>query len=307
MNYKCKSCGQYDVIHPDDICEMCTLMQDPYASTSQNSSDLPLTNSNENELNNETGYFPGSRRRKIFLHGAGAADSDISGNDIVLKSDDTDSVQVYSSGQIPTPAASHSLHNSNHKNSTVSNQNTVSATYATKGITKNICANNQQQYFLQKWFRALFTGIPFTINDDITVFQVFPDFSGTARTASGNACDQVIVYGTIKPGMISDNNDVEVYGRRDSSNNIIAKSIVNKASGAMITPQGVLSVTGVWGITVCILAILGALLSRLGGQGIITVIIVLLCLANIKLIFKIIGAIFSFIIFLVFRDKNKRK
>ena len=74
-----------------------------------------------------------------------------------------------------------------------------------------------------------FKGVPFTLDDDVTMFQVFPDFTGTSLNVLGNACDQVIVYGRLNNGAVSENNDVEVYGRRDSNNNVIAKTIKNTA------------------------------------------------------------------------------
>lgn len=77
----------------------------------------------------------------------------------------------------------------------------------------------------------MFKGIPYALDNDITMFQVFPDYTGTSLNAMGNACDQVIVYGKLNAGAVSENNDVEVYGHRDADNNIVAKKIVNKASG----------------------------------------------------------------------------
>jgi hypothetical protein len=81
--------------------------------------------------------------------------------------------------------------------------------------------------FLFKLAKSLFSGIPYTLDNDLTTFQVFPDYSGKTVTASGNACDQVIVYGKVAAGVISENNSVEVYGKRDSNNNIISDKIKN--------------------------------------------------------------------------------
>lgn len=166
---------------------------------------------------------------------------------------------------------------------------------------------------LGKWFRALFSGIPFTLDDEVTMFQVFPDFSGTALNALGNACDQVIVYGKLNSGAISENNDVEVYGRRDSNNNIIAKTIKNKASGTTISPARSIGQAVAWLLTAIVVAILAVLISVLGVQGIICTAIIILCLTNLPLTLKIfgfifgviLGGMFSFIKGLFSRPRNK--
>lgn len=57
--------------------------------------------------------------------------------------------------------------------------------------------------FWGKWFRSMFTGIPFTLDNDVVMFQVFPDCTGTSLNAVGNACDQGIVYGKVNNGSIN--------------------------------------------------------------------------------------------------------
>lgn len=94
---------------------------------------------------------------------------------------------------------------------------------------------------------------------------MFPDFTGSALNAQGNACDQVILYGKINKGVISENNDVEVYGYRDSSNNIIVSYVRNKASGTMITPTGATSATTV---RVLVMMILGIIIGIFTGAGV---------------------------------------
>ena len=134
-------------------------------------------------------------------------------------------------------------------------------------------------------------GIPFTLDDDITMFQVYPDFSGSALNSLGNACDQVIVYGRLNKGTISENNDVEVYGRRDSSGNIIARTIKNKASGTTITAQRALGPGGVWTITLLALALVAAVVYAIGIEGIIWAIVIVICLTNLPTVFKILSVI----------------
>lgn len=137
------------------------------------------------------------------------------------------------------------------------------------------------------------------MDDDVTMFQVFPDFLGTSLNALGNACDQVIVYGKLNNDAVSENNDVEVYGRRDSNNNIIAKTIKNKASGTTITPARTIGQGVVWFITAIVVALLAMMISGLGVEGIIWTVIIILCLTNLpkalKIFGVIIGALFSLI------------
>ena len=127
------------------------------------------------------------------------------------------------------------------------------------------------------------------------MFQVFPDYSGTALNAMGYACDQVIVYGKLNAGAVSENNSIEVYGHRDSNNNVVAKTIKNTASGTTITPDGVISPILVWIITLMMAALVVGVCMSLGVEGIVWVIVLIICFMNLPLILKIIGVIFGFI------------
>lgn len=150
---------------------------------------------------------------------------------------------------------------------------------------------------IEKWFRTLFTRIPFTIDDDVTMFQVFPDYSGTSLNALGNACDQVIVYGRLNNGTISENNDVEIFGQRDANNNVIAKTVTNRASGITIEPMRTLNTGTVWLITSFVAIAVIAAVMGLGIEGIICTVVIVLCLTNLSKVLKIfgviLGAIFS--------------
>ena len=302
MSHKCRVCGVNEVDNQGDICELCAIGQDPYAqNTTTNPTYTPtpqhkhsiLNNSNSNQ--NSSSYAPkkGANRKVLLNGGTSLANQDPYGNDIT-PTDAQPQVQVYSAGQAPQVAQ---------QNTTVVNSQPVQRVSGsqplTSGITKNIMVDNQKRSILSKWFRALFTGIPFTLDDDVTMFQVFPDFTGTSLNALGNACDQVIVYGKLNNGAVSENNDVEVYGRRDSNNNIIAKVIKNKASGTTITPTRSMGQGAVWFTTAIVLALIFMMVSGLGLEGIIWAVVIILCLTNLPKVLKIfgviIGAIFSLI------------
>lgn len=296
MAYKCRICGVNEVDSQGDICELCAIGQDPYAQNqtfSQSSQFISQPNINRNQSNSSYSPKRGANRKVLLNGGTSLANQDPYRNDMTA-SDTQPPVQVYSAGQVPQASQ---------QNTTIVNTPPVAKTSGnqpiTTGITKNISVDNQKKSILVKWFRALFTGIPFALDDDVTMFQVFPDFSGTSLNALGNACDQVIVYGKLNNGAVSENNDVEVYGRRDSNNNIIAKTIKNKASGTTITPARTMGQGAVWFITAIVVALLAMMISGLGVEGIIWIVVIILCLTNLPIVLKIvsviIGALFSLI------------
>lgn len=286
MSYKCRICASNDVEHPDDICEICAIGADPYAA---NMSSVKTTPEDNGGYTQQTSNSSAKRNgRKVLLNGGSSvANQDPYGNDMTPYQKD-ESVQVYSAGQVPQSVT----HTVNNVNTTVQNNTTIPQ-FVTSGITKNITVDNQKRSILTKWFASLFKGIPFALDDDITMFQVFPDFSGTALNSMGNACDQVIVYGKLNNGTISENNDVEVYGRRDSNNNIIAKTIRNKASGTTISPMRCMESSMVWVITIIVAALIFALIMGLGVEGIVWTIVAVLCLTNLPMVLKVFGAIFG--------------
>ena len=293
MGYKCKICGINDVEHMGDICELCAVGQDPYAISMMKQTQKASGEAVVDETNSSS-YASGSgRSRKILINGGSAVvNTDPYGNDITVQNQD-DSVQVYQAGQIPDI-----------KTGNISQTSTVQGSQAASakgnqpivsGISKNISVDTQKKAFLTKWFRALFTGIPFTLGNEVTMFQVFPDYSGTALNAMGYACDQVIVYGKLNAGAVSENNSIEVYGHRDSNNNVVAKTIKNTASGTTITPDGMISPILVWIITLMMAALIAGVCMSLGVEGIVWVIVLIICFMNLPLILKIIGVIFGFI------------
>lgn len=289
MGYKCKICGVNEVDNQGDICELCAIGQDPYAQSQTQPHPYDSSIASQTSINSNSSYSPkrGANRKVLLNGGSSLANQDPYGNDMTASKPEPP-VQVYSAGQVPqTSQQSTVVANAMPTAKTSGNQP------ITTGITKNISVDNQKKSILTKWFRALFTGIPFTLDDDVTMFQVFPDFSGTSLNAIGNACDQVIVYGKLNNGAVSENNDVEVYGRRDANNNIIAKTIKNKASGTTITPARTIGQGVVWLITALVVTLLAAMITGLGVEGIIWTVIIILCLTNFPKVLKIIGVIFG--------------
>ena len=301
MACMCRICNSNEVDNPGDVCELCAIGLDPYASK------LGNTNLHQSNTRSSAAFSPATgtsytpRRtgnRKVLLGGgASLTNTDPYGNDMTAVHNEppvatNPQVQVYGAGQtIPqtvsqAPAAPVQPQSTGRKPTT-------------SGITKNITLDNAKKSVLEKWFRSLIKSVPYTLDDDVTMFQVFPDYSGTALNAQGNACDQVIVYGRLNNGEVSDNNEVEVFGRRDSHNNIIAKTIKNKASGAVVKPQRVIPLLFIWLATLIVLMALTLLILAMGSIGLVWSIVLILCLTNlpgvVKLIATIIGLVFTII------------
>jgi hypothetical protein len=172
----------------------------------------------------------------------------------------------------------------------------------TTGITKNVNTDSVEHSAIFKWFRAIFTGIPFTIDNYVTTFQVFPDYSGQTLNSAGYACDQAIIYGKVPVGLISENNDVEVYGERDTNGNIIAGTIKNTASGTTVTAHWSLSANAVKTITTVVFALLagGIYLFAAGTGGfrelamwllgiVVAILIIVALIKKPRLIIAIVG------------------
>ena len=289
----CKICMSNEVDNPGDVCELCAISVDPYVSGFGNVQPKSNVQTKSNvidvEIDQTPSYTPKrSGNRKVLLNGGTSmANRDPYGNDMTpVQNQNTTSVRVYSAGQTPERAYEETA-------STEVAPQTTGTQPITVGITKNITVDNQKKSILEKWFRSLFKGIGYTLDDDVTMFQVFPDYTGTTMNAMGNACDQVIVYGRLNNGEVSDNNEVEVYGRRDSRNNIIAKKIKNKATGAIIKPQRTIPVGIIWFVTVFVSLLIFGTISILGVEGIIWTAVFLLLLTNAPLALKIVAGIFG--------------
>lgn len=292
MAYKCRICGSNEVEQLGDICELCSISQDPYISSVPNSKSNITSCSfdTDSEINN---YNKTHRtNRKVLINGGNSLfNQDPYGNDMGSNQDNS-VVKVYSAGQAPDIQSNST---STNKDKEIINKNQP----ITSGITKNITIDSQKKSILAKWFRALFAGVPFTLDNDITMFQVFPDYTGNSLNATGNACDQIIVYGKLNNGTISDNNDVEIFGRRDSNNNIIAKTIRNKASGTIIKPMRTINSVVVWLLTLLVLVLIAAAVMALGVTGIVWTVVILLCLTNLPRVIKILGVIFGMLFSLI--------
>ncbi len=237
MGYKCRICGINEVENVGDICELCAISQDPYSAAMSNGKNGNSTDVHIPASGGAT-YSSHKKNREILINRNNAlANKDPYGNDISTPADYNSNsrgvpIRTKGSESILVSGSSDDLASPNDS----ANSGDLKKGPISTGITKNISVDVQERSAVAKIFRSLFFGIPYSSDDDITTFQVFPDHTGSSLNAMGNACDQVIVYGKITTGAISENNSVDVYGYRDANNNVIAKKIVNTASGTTITP-----------------------------------------------------------------------
>lgn len=101
---------------------------------------------------------------------------------------------------------------------------------AVEGIVKNVTTSKDQMPPVSRWFRSLVTDIPFTLSEDITEFQVYSNWTGTA-SQNGYCADKVVAYGTMMTGKPIQDNSVRVYGKRDKNRMIVATDIENTVDG----------------------------------------------------------------------------
>lgn len=308
MAYTCRKCGVNEVERDGDICELCAISIDPYASAMHGNGPISggqntgyTQGTTDVDYGTRSGGYTGAGKgkRKVLIGGGSAiSNKDSYGNSIVSVEEDTKTpVQVLGAGQVPG-GSSGTTTVVNTGNSKVGlnkgNQKKKAAVGPIcQGVTKNIVADIQKKSFLEKWFLSLFSGVPFSLSDDVTMFQVFPDYTGSALNSMGYACDQVIVYGKVNAGAIAENNDIEVYGTRDRHNNVIASKIINRASGTTIMPNQSMPAGLIRGITALVLLLLLCSGISVGIEGIVWFAVILLCLTNLPFVVKVIGVIFG--------------
>lgn len=268
MAYKCRKCGVVDVENKNDICPDCSLGVDPVVM--------------------------GIRKKKVTKR------SIIIGNnkthDIVNRDEN---VIVNESKNEDNKQRSQNTSKNNtgiHQKSSALRISNATSTKPPicKGIVKNWYEDQPKGLLGKQISLALFKGIPISMDDSITLMQVFPDYSGTAKTATGNACDQVIVYGKINKGALAENNEVEVYGKRDSNGNIIATKIINVASGTIVKPNR--TVPAIM-LQVAIVALLFTIIinfSRHGSQSIFIILLIAFMAFNFNFTMTVFSKVFKF-------------
>lgn len=259
MSFRCVVCKINDVRSEGGVCSSCNSAADPFAVAAgvspeevnpRPAQDAGLS-SPRRVLDDRTDDARVMRATpRVILDGSsdGAIDSGINklspGVVAIMNgvaSSSAGSLQcAASSNPAMSVAQTQSLSTNSTGSSGYSSASGGSSIYV-KGIAKNVVQDTDRRGVVYRWFRSLFKGSNFALDPDITEFQLYPDFSGQTINSSGTLADQVVIYGKIKFGMISENNDVEVFGHRDADGNIVAESVKNVATGAVAKPAMVLS------------------------------------------------------------------
>ena len=252
-NYKCRNCGLNDVDNYGDLCDSCKDSLMPFSGSQQNPDNTMSTSGIKvnRKIYNKPDNQPQVKTkvsRKIIT----ASTNNVPVNTYEPENKIVSNVQNSVVNTVSNPP----------QVSVATNTPVVNTQpYIVKGIVKNLKADYENIGFFKRWFRALFSSVPYAINKDITVFQIFPDYSGTTTNSSGNLADQVVAYGTLLPGMVSENNSVEVYGHRDTKGVIVLRKIRNTATGTEIRPKNIISPAVIRIVTILLLALIPALFS----------------------------------------------
>ena len=256
MSYKCKICGFNDVAHQGDVCELCAISADPYTTNNVSKKKMIQLTTQPKELpdtvDDGTNSLSNSKKRRILLKTT--SDQDVSDSTLITNNESSN-VKVYETGELPK-SENNDYSPSADTTTTQDFNSTSNKLPIVSGIVKNVNTDVPKRYFIVKLMQAVFFGIDFPLDDDVTLFQVFPDYTGVSINSRGYSCDQVIVYGKVNAGFLSENNAVDIYGRRDSDNKIIAQKIINTASGTIVKPNRTIGANLIRGVILTILIIL---------------------------------------------------
>lgn len=254
MPHYCRLCQINEVENPGDICELCAL-----------TAGVP-SHASSSDASQQTVSSGTPARRKVLIPGKNTANG---GKDAIQTrpANPVSSAPASVQSQNPVPgiynattaaSAANTVSSAANANVTNTHNQNMNADAITAGITKNIISDVDTRGFFSQWWDSLIYGWPYPKVQQMLIFQVYPDFSGSALNAQGNACDQVVVYGTFMNGSVNENNDVEIYGRRDMDNRIICDYLINKASGVVIRPKGVVGAGVVRTVTVIVVILIVA-------------------------------------------------
>lgn len=299
MTYKCIVCGLNEVRKQGGTCELCAIGEDPYAASIRRMRSVASESVPEVTVYDDGDTAKKEKRQTNLMSRVNSARDIDSRNNAIINPPNTSPLPVQRSvGVVRTVSESIP--------STVTTQSEVSSLPQPicHGIVRNIMVDTQERRLFSRWVRTLFFGVPYTMDDTATMFQVFPDYTGTSLNAQGTVCDQIIVYGRLATGAVCENNEVEIYGKRDKNNIIVVKRIRNVASGTIIEPQRVVGTGAVWVITAIVLAFIIGLAISLGVTGMVWLLVLLFCLTHLSLVFKILGGIFGVLFTIFFRRRR---
>ena len=112
-----------------------------------------------------------------------------------------------------------------------------------RGTVYNFYEEQSGRGIFYQLYQSIVYGVPFVPSGQVSTFQVQGSENGESYA------HQVVLHGRIIRGRFSDNNVVRVEGRRDYSNTILARRVVNEATDSNVTlefavPAGVIRFLG---------------------------------------------------------------
>ena len=90
------------------------------------------------------------------------------------------------------------------------------------GIVQNLMVNDLRGETMNRWFRSLFYGVPFSVGKKQYVFSIFSQNAYAGANVSGHS---VMFYGNSDYSFLSNNTPVTVYGTKMSDGVILANRI----------------------------------------------------------------------------------
>lgn len=234
----CRLCGINEVAREGEICELCQLTSQTVpmpVSPTQSEKPLIVTRSKQTTKKHISSTMPPLTTNNYQVQNPTSTNSAVQ--------------NIYSAAGVAQQSVANTSATANYSKP-------ESSSSIVSGIVKNITNDVDQRSGIDKYLTSLFTGEAYPTSSEMTLFQVFPDYTGSALNQQGNACDQIIVYGSLKKGSVCENNDVEIFGRREKNNTIVCSKIVNKASGVTIFPEGAISGSIIRILTLVMIAIL---------------------------------------------------
>lgn len=252
MSYKCSKCNKSYVDNQGDLCDNC----------------LTLTRQ-QNTLNSPNNPNITSNPRKVLI----APNIKVSP---IGQSANPPTTPV----TVPpnTPTVSPVTPNKSPSNPT--NPTTYTAVPVPKyiqGTVKNLRSEHLRESFFRRWGRTLFLGVPYFKYNEIQTFQLFSTNNASTANPNLHSCYEIIIYGQIKRGFLTDNNTVQVWGNKRSNNSVYARKIINVTSNTttqttdgiptivawiltFLVPALVVLIAGTYFTVVVVIAVIGFIL-----------------------------------------------
>lgn len=227
MSYKCSKCNKSYVDNQGDLCDNC----------------LTLTRQ-QTTLNSSNSQSNSSNRRKVLINpNINVSQIGPTNNTPVPTSQNNPSIAQVAPKQSPSNPTNPTPYTS------------VPVPKYIQGTVKNLRSEHLRESFFRRWGRTLFLGVPYFKYNEIQTFQLFSTNNASTANPNLHSCYEIIIYGQIKRGFITDNNTVQVWGSKRSNNSVYARKIINVTSNTTTqTTDGIPTIVA-WILTILVPAL----------------------------------------------------